>query len=153
MKMLRDFVYSPNAQIVFDALKQFDFTLPKEKGSVALTSFEVITPDSFMWRVNAGNIYYLYAEDYVPGLEYISSVFQTYLKSKEWEFVPYRNPKKFEQSNPVLQADVYQGSDDADDMMKYAGESGYDFVFLVRSKEDPSWALFSDHAPQGYLRT
>jgi len=151
MKMLRDFVYNPNAQIVLDTLKQFDFTLPKEKGNIALTSFEVITPDSFMWRIYAGDIYYLYAEDYVPGLEYISSVFQSYLKSNEWEFIPFRSPKKFAQSNPVLQADVYQGATDADDMMKYAGESGYDFVFLVRSKEDPSLALFSDHAPQGYL--
>jgi len=150
MKMLRDFVYSPNAQIALDTLKQFDFTLPKEKGGVALTSFEVITPDSFIWRIYAGDIYYLYAEDYVPGLGYISSVFERYLKSKEWEFVPIRNPRNFEQSSPVRQADVYNGPDDAEDMMEYAGESGYDFVFLVRSNEDPSWALFSDHAPQGY---
>lgn len=35
-------------------------------------------------------------------------------------------------------------------MMKHASDSGFDLVFLISSKEDPYFALFSDHAPRGY---
>jgi hypothetical protein len=154
MNMLRDFVYNPDEKLIIEALKQFDFKVPTEKGGLALTRFEVLTPDSFMWRIFASEVYYLYAEDYVPGLQYITSVFNSYLDSKEWEFIKPRHVKKFEQSTPVLTANNYPKLPDGDEMMNYAAESGYDRVFLVRSKkEDPDWALFSDYAPRGYLRT
>ncbi len=56
----------------------------------------------------------------------------------------------FESASPVKRASVYQKPKDAVNMMKYAVDSGYDFVFLIKSQEDADDSQFSDHAPRGF---
>lgn len=113
--MLRDFEYNLASELI-DVLGQFGLNVAAEKPKPALLKFEVITPDSFMWRLLINNsIYYMYAEDYIPSLDYVKQVFNAYLKSDKWGFI---NPNN---------------SDGAAD---YAVKSGYDYVFLVKSAED-----------------
>jgi hypothetical protein len=147
-KMLRDFEYRPTSDQIRDTLSRFDLELPEY---VALVRFEVITPDSFMWRFLIGNsIYYLYAEDYVPGLEHVKSVINKYLENDKWEFVKPKSTIKFEEATPVKGATTYEEPDNSEEMMKYAIDSGRDFVFLARSTEDANNAQFSDSAPRGF---
>jgi hypothetical protein len=147
--MLRDFVYHQPA-ILLDTLAQFEVNLPS-KGYVSLLRFEVISPDSFMWRLLiSGNVYYMYAEDYVPGLAHLKEIFDDYLASRDWHFVPAKNVASFESASPVVGAAVYQKPSDAETMMKYAVPSGHDFVFLALTSESTDDAHFSDKAPRGY---
>jgi hypothetical protein len=146
--MLRQFAYPATDDIVRQTLERFDIELPDY---FAIVRFEVISPDSFMWRLQIGDgLYYLYAEDYVPGLEHIRSVFNEYLENGGWSFVEPRKTIVFEDASPVQTAVTYQPPDDSDEMMRYAVDSGYDFVFLARSKENSDDAQFSAHAPRGF---
>lgn len=136
--MLRSFEHDPNKKYILEALSRFDIELPAR---ITLVSFEVITPDSFLWRILIGDsVYYLYAEDYVPGLAYVKSIFSQYLGNENWEFIKPRIHIKFEDAKPVKAAFTYKKADDAGAMMRYAIDSGYDFVFLVRSSENPKQA-------------
>lgn len=131
MGALRDFVYTLDSSKVIDVLREFDIEVPKDRGNLALLRFEVITPDSFMWRLSVnGSVYYLYVEDYVPDLNYIKNVYNLYLESTDWELIEPRQPKTGEPTDYVI--------------------SGFDKVFLAKSKEEISNSLFSDHAPRGY---
>lgn len=146
--MLRDFEYQPNASQIREILVRFNLDLPEH---IALVRFEVITPDSLMWRLLIGNnIYYLYAEDYVPSLTHVKTVFDQYIESHEWDFIEPRVTTTFTDAGPVKSATTYQEPDDSDDIMQYAVDSGYDFVFLARSNEDADNAQFSDWAPRGF---
>jgi hypothetical protein len=146
--MLRDFEYLRHSVNIRELLGRFDIDLPEH---IALVRFEVITPDSFMWRILIGKgVYYLYAEDYVPGIDHIKSVFNKYLENDKWELVKPKSTIKFEDATPVKGATTYQEPDDSDDMMRYAIDSGYDFVFLAHSSEDADNAQFSDFAPRGF---
>ena len=146
--MLRDFEYHSNEINVRDTLSRFNIELSEY---IALVRFEVITPDSFMWRLLIGDsVYYLYAEDYVPGLGYVTSVFNKYLENDKWELVKPKSTIKFGDATPVQGATSYQEPDDSDEMMQYAVDSGHDFVFLARSSEDAGSAQFSDSAPRGF---
>ncbi|MGI9027865.1 MAG: hypothetical protein ACR2FM_03450 [Candidatus Saccharimonadales bacterium] len=148
MEMLRSFEYRPNFDIVLETLKRFDVELPEH---IAIVRFEVITPDSFTWRLLIGNsVYYLYAEDYVPGLGHVESIFDQYIENANWSFVKPKITLKFEDATPVQGATTYQEPDNSDEMMQYAVDSGHDLVFLARSIEDAEYAQFSDSAPRGF---
>lgn len=149
--MLRNFQYKSHQPEILNVLKRFGFDFKDEKYPVNLLRFEVITPDSFMWRISAkGAIYYIYAEDYVSSLEYIKDVFKKYLKSDEWELVKSPDMMFFKDSSPVHAAATYTEPDNSQDLMVYAIDSGNDFVFLAKSNEDDSNANFSDYAPNGF---
>ncbi len=131
--MLRDFEYTPASELV-DVLGQFGLNSVGKKYNLALLKFEVITPDSFMWRllINEG-IYYLYAEDYISSLDHVKKVFNAYLESDQWEFI-----------DPV---------DTFVETIGHAVKSGYDHVFLVKSSvEDADDAQFSVDAPLGFTQ-
>jgi hypothetical protein len=150
--MLRNFIYNSNSSCIIDALERFGFKLSEKKFPITLLRFEVITPDSFMWRLLiAGSVYYMYAEDYVPGLDYIKNVFSSYLERNEWQFIEPIKKISFESASPVVKATVYQEPDDSEEIMRYAIDSGNDFIFLVKSFEDAGEAQFSDHAPRGFI--
>lgn len=147
--MLRDFKYRSSAATILDILRRFDIELPEH---IALVRFEVITPDSFMWRLLIGNnVYYLYAEDYVPELDHVKSILNKYLENEKWELVKPKVITRFEDSTPVKDATTYKEPNDSGKMMQYAVNSGHDFVFLARSSEDANDAQFSDSAPRGFL--
>ncbi|MEI7522660.1 MAG: hypothetical protein WCJ86_04305 [Candidatus Saccharibacteria bacterium] len=149
--MIRDFKYNPKTTQIVEILQRFGFDVVNEKIPFALLRFEVLTPVSFMWRLLVdGAVYYLYAEDYVPGLDHIKSVFESYTESDKWELVSPSKTILFESASPVKRASVYQKPKDAVNMMKYAVDSGYDFVFLIKSQEDADDSQFSDHAPRGF---
>lgn len=150
MKMLRSFEYNPDKNLILEALGRFNIELSE---NIALVRFEVITPDSFMWRILIEDgVYYLYAEDYVPGIAHIKAVFNQYLDSSSWSFIESRTAIEFEDAAPVKGASTYKKGGGADEMMQYAIDSGHDFVFLVRSVEDADDAQFSDWAPRGFAR-
>jgi hypothetical protein len=147
--MIRDFSYALPEEL-FETLAKFQDAVPKNE-QICLLRFEVITPDSFMWRLLiSGRIYYLYAEDFVSGLGQIKHIFDSYLESPDWQFVPVKNPVSFEASSPVAGAAVYEKPDDVETMMRYAVPSGHDFVFLAISNEKADDANFSDEAPRGF---
>ena len=146
--MLRDFVYSLDATALFELLGQFSVDVPLDPGGIALTRFQVITPDSFIWRLTiADGVFYLYAEDYVSGLDQISQTFDAYLGGGMWSFVPVKKRLNPDEADPIANASIYKKTEDIEVMMEYAGQSGYDFLFLARSKEDPEGALFLDAVP------
>lgn len=148
MNMLRSFVYQPSLDVVLETLGRFDLTLPEY---IAMVRFEVISPDSFMWRLLIGNdVYYLYAEDYIPGLDYVRLVFGQYIEDDEWSFVKPKTIIEFDDSTSVRSAITYQKPEDSDEMMQYAVNSGHDLVFLARSSEDSDDAQFSNLAPRGF---
>lgn len=154
MSMLRDFVYNPGNDLVLEVLNRFDtksFDIA-DRQSFILLKFEVITPDSFMWRVIfMGNVCYLYAEDHVPSLDHIKKVFNNYTGSRKWELIESKTKKAFNETGPVIAATTYEEPDDSEELMKYAVDSGHDFIFLCRSSEKTEDALFSDEAPNGFI--
>src|SRR6266704_2041847 len=101
MKMLRDFAVNPDSALLAGVLERFGFDLSGHRPPVEVLRFEVITPDSFMWRLRmAGSAYYLYAEDYIPGLDHVKSVFNDYIEQDKWVFVKAKHPKSFESTSP-----------------------------------------------------
>jgi hypothetical protein len=142
--MVRDFQYNPSPSQIIDVLIRFDFVFEPEKSPLDVLRFEVMSPDSFMWKLLLGNnVYYLYAEDYIPGIDHVKAVFDEHGGYEKWEFITPRSKLVFERSDPVQHAAIYQKPEDAADIMHYAVDSGYDFVFLVKSSEDPDAAHFA----------
>lgn len=81
MAVLRDFVYTTDQRLLMHVLQRFGIVVPQGE-YIALLRFEVITPDSFIWRLGIGkHVYYLYAEDYIPGLDHVRKVVSSYLKT------------------------------------------------------------------------
>jgi hypothetical protein len=151
--MLRDFGAAKSTEMekIKHVLLEFDLPEATRYNDYGLVRYEVISPDSFMWRItNGSHVYYLYAQDYISGLNQVKHMFSSYLKSTKWELIPVKEPRQFTESAPVLGAVTYQQPEDAMEMMKYAADSGVDFVFLARSAEKSENALFSDESPRGF---
>lgn len=131
--MLRDYVYTENWRLLDRALEQF-IDLPDR---LTLVGFTELSPDSFLWKIYDGEtVYYLYAEDYVPSLEHVREVIHDFWPHNiKLEFVPVKNPTAFEDSTPNLASDIYKPPDEEYEFARYAGQSGFDFVFLLRSNE------------------
>ncbi len=143
--MLRNFVYHPSTSQLNDILVQFGVPVYKSENPYTLLQFMRYSPDSFMWKLIINNmVYYIYAEDYVPGLEAATDKLDYRLGASTWDFVPVQHEESIELASPVANADVYVLQDDASDMMRYAVASGHDFVFLVRSNESAATAHFID---------
>lgn len=141
--MLRNFQYNPTATQLTDVLERFSLDYNTERSSIDVLKFEVLSPDSFVWKLLLGNvIYYLYAEDYVSDLDYVKNVINEYTGSEKWDFVIPREVIAFESSSPVQAAVVYQKPEQANRLMEYVIDSGYDFVFLVKTLENPDDAHF-----------
>lgn len=143
--MLRDFPYTIDARPLRPVFDQFGIQAPVNLDDVALLKFEVISPDSFLWKILIGtNIYYLYAEDYVESLEYVKTTIQSLTSDdSSFEFIKVKKPKNFEKAGPVKAAHVYRPPDDVDEFMKYAADAGMDFAFLAKSQEDSTEAFFA----------
>lgn len=131
--MLRDYQYSENWRLLDKAIEAF-IDLPDR---LSLVGFQVLSPDSFLWKIFDGeNIYYLYAEDYVPSLDHVTAQIQDFWPDEiELEFLPVKNPKAFEDTSPNKSAVIYKPPKDEYEFAKYAWPSGYDFVFLLKSAE------------------
>jgi hypothetical protein len=145
--MIRDFVHTLDTSSIKQVLTQFKLSLPEvATGGIALLEFKVLTPDSFVWRflIN-GVVYYLYAEDFVESLDDIRSKLNRISKSaSSLELIETKERIKFEDADPVRAATIYKKPKNKDEMMKFAVESGYDFVFLWKSDEDSNDAYFND---------
>jgi hypothetical protein len=145
--MIRDFVHTLDTSSIRQTLAQFKLNLPEAAtGGIALLEFKVLTPDSFVWRflIN-GVVYYLYAEDFVEGLDDIHHKLNRIFKNaSSLELIEAKEYRKFEDADPVKTATIYKKPKNEDEMMKFAVESGYDFVFLCKSDEDSDDAYFND---------
>ena len=131
--MLRDYEYTENWSLLDQALEMF-IELPPRR---SLVGYEALSPDSFLWKVFDGKtVYYLYAEDYVPNLEHVKKEIQAFWPDKlDLEFIPVKHSAALEDSSPYRSAQVYEPPEKEYEFMKYAGQSGYDFVFLLKSSE------------------
>ena len=131
--MLRDYEYTENWRLLDQALEMFIELPPR----LSLVGHQVLSPDSFLWKIFDGEkVYYLYAEDYVPSLEHVKKEIQSFWPDKlELEFVPLKNTAALEDSTPYRSAQVYRPPEKEYEFMQYAGQSGYDFVFLLKSDE------------------
>ena len=141
--MLREFQYNPSSDQIAGVLKRFNLDSTSETSGLDILKFELLSPDSFVWKLLLGNVvYYLYAEDYISGIEYVKDVITDYVGNVKWDFVTAKEIQDFDSSSPVESAEVYKKPERADDLMKYAVSSGYDFVFLVKTLENPDEARF-----------
>ena len=131
--MLRDYERTQNWRLLDTALEMF-IELPSR---LSLIGYQELSPDSFLWKIYDGqNIYYLYAEDYVPSLYHVRKEIQAFWPDKlNLEFIPVLHNVAFEDSSPNKTADIYKAPEKEYEFMKYAGQSGYDFVFLLKSDE------------------
>ncbi len=131
--MLREWNGDSNQPLI-DIAKQFGLDVADLK----LLKYEILSPDSFIWFFTAKGHYCLYAEDFVHSLDLVSKTIHDNLPSESWddkfELLQVKSPQKWEEASPVTSADTYEPPKDKDEFMKYAGTSGYDFVFLAESK-------------------
>lgn len=133
MKMLRGWNGDSN-ELLFKALEQFG-VMP---GGFTLHKYEALTPDSFIWIFNVDDDRYcLYAEDFVSELDevyvQIKEYGWTWNPDEKYELMPVANPQVWKNSSPVKSADIYEPPKRPKEFMKYAAQSGYDFVFLAKS--------------------
>lgn len=130
--MLRDYEHTENWRLLDRALEQF-IDLPER---LSLAGFIALSPDSFLWQIFDGDTtYYLYAEDYVPGLKHVTENIQDFYQSKiGLEFIPVKHPVAFEDSTPNRSAMTYKPPQDEYQFAKFAAQSGYDFVFLLKAR-------------------
>lgn len=128
--MLRDYEHTENWRLLDRAIEQF-IDLPER---LSLVGFIALSPDSFLWQIYDGTtFYYLYAEDLVPSLQYVKSQIQDfYQASIGLEFIPVKHITAFEDSTPNRTANTYDAPADEYEFVKYAGQSGYDFIFLLK---------------------
>lgn len=133
--MLRDYRYTKDQRLVWAAFSQF----APCPDNLRLVDFDAITPDSFIWQLYdpARRVaYYLYAEDYVPHLEHVRQTLRSKIPDTAIiDLLPVTAPNAFEDSHPNQTAVIYKPPDSEYDFMRYAAQSGYDFVFLAKSDE------------------
>lgn len=131
--MLRDYEHTENWRLLDNALEMF-IDLPDR---LSLVGFTALSPDSFLWKIFDGKTtYYLYAEDFVSSLSQVKERIQDFWAEElELEFIPTKVPLAFEDSSPNKSANVYKPPKDEYEFARYAGQSGYDFVFLLKSDE------------------
>lgn len=129
--MLRDYAYTENWRLLDAALEQF-IDLPER---LSLVGFSALSPDSFLWKIYDGStVYYLYAEDFVSSLDHVrEQIREFWHEDIKLEFLPAKTPLSFEDASPVKSASVYAPPENQYEFERYAGESGYDFVFLLKS--------------------
>lgn len=134
--MLRNYAHTENWRLLDQALEMFIELPPR----LSLIGFSALSPDSFIWKIYDGEtVYYLYAEDYVPDLDHVrTQVLEFCSKGIALEFVPVKQHIAFEDSTPNKTAQVYKPPHGEYEFMQYAGQSGYDFVFLLKSDETMS---------------
>lgn len=131
--MLREYEYTENWRLLDQALTMF-IELPSR---LSLVGYEALSPDSFLWKIYDGKqLYFLYAEDYVPSLEHVKKEIRAFWPDQiKLEFLPVKDSAALEDSGPYQSAVVYKAPEKEYEFMKYAGQSGYDFVFLLKSDE------------------
>lgn len=139
-------MYDLDASHLGEIFKRFNHTMPEDEAVVALIEFRVLTPDSFIWRFLIDNaVYYLYAEDFVEGLESVEkSILEAIGREVNLEFIKVKQPKEFTKSEPYIGATTYAEPKDSASMMLYAADSGHDFVFLCKSDENVNDAYFNN---------
>lgn len=127
--MLRDYMHTQNWRLLDAALAMFIDLPPR----LSLVGYQELSPDSFLWTIYDGEVFYtLYAEDYVPDLEHVrAEIRHFWQKDVGLEFVPVKHQVAFEDSTPNRVAAVYMPPEDEYLFAQYAGQSGYDFVFLL----------------------
>ncbi len=130
--MLRD--EANGSPALHAALEQFDIG---EESLMSVKKFQALTPESFIWLLECSDyMYYLYACDFVESLEQITDVIRLASDGMPGELVRMLTPIPFEEASPVTASSVYEKPDDYDEKIAhYAGESGYDFVFLFRTEQ------------------
>lgn len=131
--MLRDYAYTENWRLLDPAIEQF-IDLPPQ---LSLIGFTELTPDSFLWKFHDGTtIYYLYAEDFVESLDQVIKTIEDFWPQPiTLTFIPVKRQVAFEDSQPNQTAIIYQPPQNEYEFAKYASQSGYDFVFLLKSDE------------------
>ena len=141
--MLRDFSQQPDLDLIKSALAQFDNPIPEKQ--ITLIEFQILSPDSFRWRLLIdGAVYYLYAEDHVVSLKDIRKKIDSWFDPTiQIDFIKTKQQEDFASTTPFNSAAIYKEPDDYNQMKFYAASSGYDFVFLCKSDEDPGKALFN----------
>lgn len=134
--MLRDYVINPDSHLLEPIFDRFGIKYPADDRLSALLEFRVLTPDSFIWKFLINKkIYYLYAEDYIESKETLMQSLNALTRSgTNLELMKVNGAEKLH----------YKRLEDSDDMKQYAVESGYDFVFLAGSDEDPNNAYFNE---------
>ena len=141
--MLRDFQYEPSPEQLHKVLRQFDLDDSSATAQLDILRFEVLSPDSFVWRIVLNRaVYYLYAEDYLEDLDYLKNTLNDYIGSDSWVLVKPRELLVFENSSPVKGASIYVKNPKKELLMEYAVDSGYDFVFLAKTLENSDDAHF-----------
>lgn len=133
MKMLRQW-NGDSLLPIHQVIAKFGFLDAK----VSLYKYEVLSPDSFIWVLYINDkLYCLYAEDYVQSLDQVTEAMCKHggldEESGEHKLVKVKNPKTFDQASPFKSSDIYIPPKDIDEFMKYAADSGCDFVFLGKS--------------------
>lgn len=130
--MFRNYAYTENWRLLEAALEQF-IDLPER---LSLVGFKELSPDSFLCMIFDGETqYYLYAEDYVPSLTHVKEqIYGFYQKEIQLEFIPAKKPLAFEDSSPNNTAITYKPPTNEYEFARYAGQSGYDFLFLLQEK-------------------
>lgn len=143
--MLRDFIHTPNDKLLTEVLDQFDIEVLEEKHRLTLIEFQILSPDSFVWRLFiSGKVYYLYAEDYVSDLSYVHEVVSSYaVKNAHLDFIKVKVQQEFGSAQPVKHAKIYKKPNNYEEMKSYALSSGYDFVFLCKSDESTQTVYFN----------
>ena len=131
--MLRNYAHTENWRLLDQALEMFIELPPR----LSLIGFSALSPDSFTWKIYDGEtVYYLYAEDYVPDLDHVcAQVRDFWPEDLTLKFIPAKQQVAFEDSTPNMTTKVYKPPQREYEFMQYAGQSGYDFVFLLKSDE------------------
>lgn len=130
--MLRDEASgSPALHAVLELFEIGDETL------IDVKQFRMLTAESFLWQLRlSDNVYFMYATDFIQSLEQVANTLQVATDGEPGELVPVRTPIPFEEAGPVTASSVYDKPDDWDEKIAhYAGESGYDFVFLYKTEQ------------------
>lgn len=141
--MLRGDGYNLNLDFIFD---RFQIDPPASNDEISIWNFDAITPDSFIWMIVFKNeVYYLYAEDFIESLQQVEKAIHTFTKSTtRLEFIKTKQVKEFEETSPVKSAQIYTQPENYNNVKLYASESGYDFVFLVKSDQKPDEAYYTE---------
>ena len=142
--MLRHFSQQPNLDLIKNVLAQFDNPTPKKQ--MTLIDFQVLSPDSFRWRLLIdGVVYYLYAEDHITSFKDVHKKINSWFApTVNISFIKAKKQENFIDSTPFKSATIYKKPSDYNQMKFYAISSGYDFVFLCKSDENPNNALFNN---------
>lgn len=131
--MLRD--EAAGTPALHDILEQFQVS--EDEVLLDVRHFRMLTPNSFVWQIRMSDfVYFVYAVDFVNSLEEITDTLRIITEGMPGELVPAKVPLSFESASPVSSSTIYEKPTDFDDKIShYAGESGYDFVFLYQTDQ------------------